>query len=90
MGPRIKPHETNNKDDLDRPAAYNSQGVGGTPTIRAYLTQNRNRTWNPNTLQMYTYWTRGHPYWHAPTCYIPHIVFANFPAGTVTIGSRRG
>ena len=57
MGPRIKPHETTNKDDSDRPVAYNCKGVGGTPTIRAYLTQNRNRSWNANTLQMYTYRT---------------------------------
>ena len=54
MGPRIKPHETTNKDDSGRTVAYNCQGVGGTPTIRAYLTQNRNRSWNANTLQMYT------------------------------------
>ena len=69
-GPRFKPHETTNKDDPDRPVAYKNQGVGGTLTIRAYLTQNRNWTWNSNTLQMYTYQTGGYPHRHAPTCII--------------------
>ena len=77
-GSRIKPHQATNKDNSDCPVAYNRRGVGGTPTvhvggtptIRAYLTPDWNRSWNANTLQMYTrhrkywrYWTRGHPLW---------------------------